>query len=96
MLLIFGAVFAGSGVLVLVTTREFGADGVVGGVTVAVGGFLLLVFGGFGSLMTLGGLYSLLNSLVVEIQNGTVSTRRSFFLPANWTVRVEDIQKIQM
>ena len=82
--------------MAFITTTEIGADGVIGGVTVAFGGFFLLVFGGIGSLMMLGGLYSLLNSLVVEIQNGTVATRRSFFLPSSRTARFGDIQKIEM
>ena len=96
MLLIFGAVFTGAGVLALITTTGIGAGGVIGGVTAAFGGFFLLVFGGFGALMMFGGLYSLLNSLVVEIRNGTVVTRRSFFLPFSRTARFEDVEKIEM
>jgi len=41
-------------------------------------------------------LCSLLNSLAVEIRNGKVVTRRSFFLPFKWTARLEDIEKIDM
>ena len=96
MLLIFGAVFAGAGVFAFVTTTDIGADGVIGGVTVAFGGFFLLVFGGFGSLMMLLGLYTLLNSLVVEIRNGKVTARRSFFLPFSRTARFEEFQRIEM
>ena len=96
MLLIFGAVFTGGGVLAFVSTTDIGADGVIGGVTAAFGGFFLMVFGGFGALMMLLGLYSLLNSLVVEIRNGTVATRRSFFLPFRRTARFEDVEKIEM
>ena len=58
-----------------------GADGLIGVVAVGFGGFFLLIFGGIGALMMFLGLYSLLNSLVVEIRNGKVVTRRSFFLP---------------
>ena len=96
MLLIFGAVFAGTGVFAFVTTTDIGPDGVIGGVTVAFGGFFLLVFGGFGALMMLLGLYSLLNSLVVEIRNGKVTARRSFFVPFARTARFEEFQKIEM
>ena len=96
MLLIFGAVFAGAGVFAFATTTDIGADGVIGGVTVAFGGFFLLVFGGFGALMMLLGLYTLLNSLVVEIRNGKVTARRSFFLPFSRTARFEEFQKIEM
>ena len=79
MLLIFGAVFGGGGVFAWVSITDMGAGGVVEGVTVAFGGFFLLVFGGVGALMMLLGLYSLVNSLVVEIRNGKVTARRSFF-----------------
>ena len=96
MLLIFGAVFAGAGVFAFVTTTDIGADGVIGGVTVAFGGFFILVFGGFGALMMLLGLYTLLNSLVVEIRNGKVTARRSFFVPFTRTARFEEFQKIEM
>ena len=73
-----------------------GADGLIGVVAVGFGGFCLLIFGGIGALMMFLGLYSLLNSLVVEIRNGKVVTRRSFFLPFTRTARPEDIQKIEM
>ncbi len=96
MLMTFGAVFAGAGVFAFVTTTGIGADGVIGGVVVVSGGFFLLVFGGFGSLMMLLGLYSLVNSLVVEIRNGKVTARRSFFLPFKRTARFEEFQKIEM
>jgi hypothetical protein len=96
MLLIFGAVFAGMGLFAFVSTNEFGADGVFGAVALGFGGFFLLVFGGVGTLMMLLGLYSLLNSLVVEIRNGKVVTRRSFFLPFKRTARLEAIEKIEM
>lgn len=65
-------------------------------VAVGFGGFFLLVFGGVRALMMLLGLYSLLNSLVVEIRNGKVVTRRSFFLPFKRTARLEDLQRIEM
>ena len=42
--------------------------------------FFLLIFGGIGALMMMLGIYSLVNSLVVEIGNGKVVARRSFFL----------------
>ena len=96
MLLVFGAVFAGAGVFAFVTTTDIGADGVIGGVVVAFGGFFLMIFGGFGVLMMLLGLYSLLNSLVVEIRNGQVTARRSFFLPFRRTARFEEFRKIEM
>jgi hypothetical protein len=90
MLLIFGAVFA------FVSTSDTGAGGLIAAVVAGFGGFFLLIFGGVGALMMLLGLYSLVNSLVVEIRNGKVVTRRSFFLPFKRTTRVEDIQKIEM
>ena len=96
MLLIFGAVFGGGGLLAWVSITDMGAGGVIGGITVVFGGFFLLVFGGVGALMMLLGLYSLVNSLVVEIRNGKVSARRSFFLPFNRTARFEEIEKIEM
>ena len=96
MLLVFGAVFAGAGVFAFVATTDIGADGVIGGITFAFGGFFLLVFGGFGALMMLLGLYTLLNSLVVEIRNGKVTARRSFFLPFTRSARFEEFQKIEM
>ncbi len=96
MLLIFGAVFGGGGLLAWVSITDMGAGGVIGGVTVVFGGFFLLVFGGVGALMMLLGLYSLVNSLVVEIRNGKVSARRSFFLPFNRTARFEEFEKIEM
>ncbi len=96
MLLVFGAVFGGAGVFAFVTTTDIGADGVIGGITLAFGGFFLLVFGGFGVLMMLLGLYTLLNSLVVEIRNGKVTARRSFFLPFTRSARFEEFQKIEM
>ncbi len=96
MLLIFGAVFAGAGVFAFMTTSDIGAGGLVGGVMLAFGGFFLLIFGGIGSLMMLLGIYSLVNSLVVEIGNGKVVTRRSFFLPFRRTARFEELQKIEM
>jgi hypothetical protein len=96
MLLIFGAVFAGGGVFAFVSTSDTGAGGLIAAVVAGFGGFFLLIFGGVGALMMLLGLYSLVNSLVVEIRNGKVVTRRSFFLPFKRTTRVEDVQKIEM
>ena len=96
MLLAFGAIFVGAGVFAFASTTGMGADGVVGGVMTVFGGFFLLTFGGLGGLMMLGGLYSLVNSLVVEIRNGTVATRRSFFLPFSRKARIEDIEKIEL
>ena len=96
MLLIFGAVFAGGGVLALLGTTDVGADGLIGAFAAGFGGFFLLVFGGFGTLMMLLGLYSLVNSLVVEIRNGKVVTRRSFFVPFQRTARFEDLERIEM
>jgi hypothetical protein len=90
MILIFGAVFA------FLSTTEIGAGGLIGGVTFAFGGFFLLIFGGIGALMMLLGIYSLVNSLVVEIGNGKVVTRRSFFLPFRRTARFEEFEKIEM
>jgi hypothetical protein len=77
MLLIFGAVFA------FVTTTDIGADAVIGRVVVAFGDLFLMIFGGFGVLVMLLGLYS----LVVEIRNGKVIAHRSFFLPFRRTAR---------
>lgn len=96
MLLIFGAVFAGAGVFALASTSATGADGLFGVLALGFGGFFLLVFGGVGTLMMLLGLYSLLNSLVVEIRNGKVVTRRNFFLPFKRTARLEAIEKVEM
>ena len=96
MLLAFGAVFAGAGVFAFISTSDIGAGGLIGGVTVAFGGFFLLIFGGFGALMMFLGFYSLVNSLVVEIGNGKVVARRSFFLPFRRTARFEEFQKIEM
>ena len=96
MLLIFGAVFAGGGVLALLSTTDIGADGLIGAFAAGFGGFFLLVFGGFGTLMMLLGLYSLVNSLVVEVRNGKVVTRRSFFVPFQRTARFEDLERIEM
>ena len=96
MLLIFGAAFAGAGVFAFISTSDIGPSGVIGGITTAFGGFFLLIFGGVGALMMFLGLYSLVNSLVVEIGNGKVVTRRSFFLPFMRTARLEELQKIEM
>ncbi len=96
MLLAFGAVFAGAGVFAFVSTGEVGAGGLFGGVMVAFGGFFLLIFGGVGALMMFLGLYSLVNSSVVEIRNGKIVTRRSFFLPFRRTARFEEFEKIGM
>ena len=96
MLLIFGAVFAGAGVFAFASTSEFGTDGVIGIVALGFGGFFLLIFGGVGTVIILLGLYSLLNSLVVEIRNGKVVSRRSFFIPFKRTARLEAIEKIEM
>ena len=96
MLLSFGAVFAGGGVFALVSTTDVGAGGLIGAVTVGFGGFFLLVFGGFGALMMFLGLYTLVNSLVVEIRNGKIVTRRSFFISFKRMVRFEDVEKIEM
>ena len=96
MILSFGAVFAGGGVFALVSTTEVGAGGLIGAVAVGFGGFFLLVFGGSGALMMFLGLYSLLNSLVVEIRNGKVVSRRSFFLSFKRIARLEEVEKIEM
>ena len=61
-----------------------------------LGGIMLLIFGGVGALMMLLGLYSLVNSLVVEIRNGKVTARRSFFVPFSRTARFDEIQRIEM
>ena len=42
------------------------------------------------------GLYSLMNSLVVEIRNGKISTRRWFLLPVTRSARIEDVERVEM
>jgi hypothetical protein len=96
MLLSFGAVFAGMGVFAFTASSGMGAGVLFGAVATAFGGVFLVVFGGVGGLMMLGDFYSLVNSLLVEIRNGTVTTRRSFFFPFRRTARFEDIEKIEM
>ena len=96
MLLSFGAVFTGGGVFALVSTTDVGAGGLIGAISVGFGGFFLLVFGGFGALMMFLGLYTLVNSLVVEIRNGKIVTRRSFFFSFKRRIRFEDVEKIEM
>ena len=96
MLLSFGVVFAGGGVFAFVGTSATGSDGLIGAAAMAFGGIFLVVFGGVGALMVLMGLYPLVNSLVVDIRNGKVATRRSFFVPFRRTARFEDIEKIEM
>lgn len=66
------------------------------GAVVAFGVFSLMISGGFGVLMMLLGLYSLPNSLVVEIRNGKVTALRSFFLPFRHTARFKEFRKIDM
>ena len=61
-----------------------------------LGGIMLLIFGAVFALMMLLGLYSLVNSLVVEIRNGKVTARRSFFVPFSRTARFDEIQRIEM
>jgi hypothetical protein len=96
MLLSFGAVFAGMGVFAFLASSGTGAGGLFGAVATAFGGVFLVIFGGVGGLMMLGGFYLLVNSLVVEIRNGAVTTRRSFFLPFRRTARFTDVEKIEM
>jgi len=93
MLLSFGAVFAGMGVFAFLASSGTGAGGLFGAVATAFGGVFLVIFGGVGGLMMLGGFYLLVNSLVVEIRNGAVTTRRSFFLPFRRTARFTDVEK---
>ena len=96
MLLSFGAVFAGGGVFAFISGSGTGAGGLFGAVATAFGGVFLTIFGGVGGLMMLGGFYSLVNSLVVEIRNGAVTTCRSFFFPFRRTARFEDVERIEM
>ena len=80
----------------LVSMTDVGAGGLIGAITVGFGGFFLLVFGGFGTLMMFLGPYTLVNSLVVEIRNGKIVTRRIFFFSFKRMVRFEDVEKIEM
>ena len=62
----------------------------------STGGRKELVGHWLAALMLLLGLYSLVNSLVVEIRNGKVAARRSFFLPFRRTARLEEFERIEM
>ena len=99
MMLIFGAVFAGAGVFAYVQVADMGSGFGVPAVSLfvgAFGGIFLLAFGGMGSLLMSLGFYSLVNSLVVEIRNGRITTRRSFFFTRSSEAHINDLTKIEM
>ena len=96
MLSIFGAVFTGAGVFFFETIREMMDGSVFGVVAVGFTAIFLVTFGGVGLLMMLLGLYSLMNSLVVEIRNGKISTRRWFLLPVTRSARIEEVERVEM
>ena len=96
MLAVFGALFTGAGVFFFGTILDT-IDGSVFGIVAA--GFttiFLVTFGGLGVLMMFLGLYSLMNSLVVEIRNGKISTRRWFLLPVTRSARIEEVERVEM
>ena len=96
MLLIFGAVFAGMGTFFFSKTVSMMDGSVFAIVFMIFSSGFLVVFGGVGGLIMLLGLYSLVNSLVVEIRNGKISTRRWFFLPFKRSARLEDVERVEM
>ena len=99
MMLIFGAVFVGSGAFAFGQVTDMGSGFAGSGVSLAFGAFggmFLLTFGGIGSLLMLLGFYSLVNSLVVEIRNGRITTTRSFFFAFKREARIEDLTRIEM
>ena len=55
-----------------------------------------MAFGGLGSLLMLLGFYSLVNFLIVEIGNGRITTRRSFFFTRSSEARINDLTKVEM
>ena len=99
MMLIFGAVFAGSGAFAFGLVTNMGSDFGGSGASIAFGAFgglFLLTFGGIGSLLMLLGFYSLVNSLVVEIRSGRITTRRSCFFTFTREARIDELTKIEM
>ncbi len=96
MLVVFGAVFTGAGVFFFGTILEMMDGTVFGAVAVGFTSIFLVTFGGLGALMMFLGLYSLMNSLVVEIRNGKISTRRWFLLPVTRSARIEDVERVEM
>jgi hypothetical protein len=96
MLVGFGAVFSGVGVFVFGAILEMMDGTVFGVIAVAFMSIFLVTFGGIGVLMMFLGLYSLLNSLVVEVRNGKISTRRWFLVPVTRSARIEDVERLEM
>ncbi len=96
MLVAFGAVFAGAGAFFFGTAMEMMDGSTFGLIAVAFTSIFLVTFGGVGALMMFLGLYSLMNSLVVEIRNGKISTRRWFLFPVTRSARVEEVERLEM
>ncbi len=96
MFLVFGAIFTGMGVFFFGAVSQMTDGSAFGVVAVAFGSIFLVIFGGVGALIMFLGLYSLLNSLVVEIRNGKISTRRWFLLPVTRSARIDEVERLEM
>jgi len=98
MMMIFGAVFGGSGLFMMGSVWEMGGgfSTPFGTVLVLFTGMFLSVFGGVGLFLVLAGVYTLINSLEVEIGGREIVATRSFLFRKRRTVRVEDVRSIEI
>ncbi len=96
MLFVFGAVFAGVGGFMFEQISGMMDGSAFGMLFVAFTSVFLVVFGGLGLLMMFLGVYSMMNSLVVEIGGGRVSTRRRFFFSVSRSARIDEIERVEM
>lgn len=96
MLFVFGAVFAGMGGFMFERVADMMDGSAFGMLFVAFTAMFLVLFGGLGLLMMFLGVYSMMNSLRVEIGGGQVSTRRHFFFSVSRGARIDEIERVEM
>lgn len=86
----------GRGLILHYPVGRAGRAGIMLFVFGAFTAMFLVLFGGVGLLMMFLGVYSMMNSLRVEIGGGQVSTRRHFFFSVSRSARIDEIERVEM
>ena len=97
-MMIFGAVFAGAGAFMMRVALQMGGgfSTPAGTMMVLFTGMFLVVFGGVGLFLVAAGVYTLVNSLEVEIGGGEIVATRRFLFRMRRRVSVDDVRRIEI
>lgn len=95
-MLMMGAVFAGAGVFIAGMSPNISSGTMFGALEALFISLFLVAFGGVGLSLFLAGVYTLINSLEVEIGAGEIIATRRFVFRMRRKVRLDDVSRIEI